>query len=350
MKTFLNHIVSSIFALLLLPTAMQAQVCGNWFLDVKSLGSSSVTGLVEADQGKMVYVGYFVADTINLELTDINTQQLIDTDLATSAPLALQSLFVSQKSNGPDEIDWVTIFNGTGENEIIDVAFKNGAIYITGYFLGQLDFNGTVFTSQGVRDGFVAKLDGNGSVVWAKQISGSQWETGIGLAVDDNNVYVAGYYMNGADFGGTNLSAINNTEAFVASYNTTTGGLSWVKGFIGSAGKDEVIGIDMDTSGNLYISGFTEGDFSIGSFILSSNGLRDVYVAQLDTLGNVAWANAIGGSAWEAPGDLLYNIFDNSLYIGGIWTSSTIVLLGDTFINAGGHDAFIAKYKVQYLW
>jgi hypothetical protein len=80
-----------------------------------------------------------------------------------------------------------------------------GNVYTTGYFEGTADFDpgaGTTnLISAGNLDYFVSKLDPSGNFLWAKSIGGSSNEVGYSIAVDSSgNVYTTGYFAGTADF------------------------------------------------------------------------------------------------------------------------------------------------------
>ena len=73
-----------------------------------------------------------------------------------------------------------------------------GNVFITGVFYGTTDFNPSptatnVLSSAGSGDIFVSKFDSNGNFVWAKQMSGTNYDEGNSIAVDaSENIYITG--------------------------------------------------------------------------------------------------------------------------------------------------------------
>ena len=79
---------------------------------------------------------------------------------------------------------------GTGSDEARSIAKDtSGNIYVTGNFLGTVDFDpgpGTAnFTSLGGYDIFVIKLDAAGNLLWARRMGGIGGEEGDAVAVDE---------------------------------------------------------------------------------------------------------------------------------------------------------------------
>jgi hypothetical protein len=99
-----------------------------------------------------------------------------------------------------------------------------GNLVLTGHFEGAVDFGGTRLASDGATDGFIAKLDVDGNLLWSGRY-------GDGLpqctspdcvalaAVDgDNNVLIGGYFENSADFGTGLFTSSGGKDAFVAKF------------------------------------------------------------------------------------------------------------------------------------
>ena len=81
----------------------------------------------------------------------------------------------------------------------------SGNVYTTGYFQGTVDFDpgaGTFnLTSAGLQDIFISKLDAAGNFVWAKQLGGTLNDVGYSIALDTSgNVYTTGFFRDTVDF------------------------------------------------------------------------------------------------------------------------------------------------------
>lgn len=74
----------------------------------------------------------------------------------------------------------------------------------------------------------------------------------------------------------------------------------WVQSF-GGPNSDKGISIDADTMGNIYISGFFNGEITFGSTTLYSNSSsnKDMFLAKIDSSGNVVWAMSGGGGPFD---------------------------------------------------
>lgn len=140
---------------------------------------------------------------------------------------------------------WAKEASGPGNDEGLAISVDStGNCHVTGYFTIYVTFgpgepNETTLTNAvptfgGPSDIFVAKYNGSGALLWAKQASGPRIEAGHGIGADSaGNSYVTGYYgdVSGAGdptsvifgAGETNETTLttapgSGTEIFVAKY------------------------------------------------------------------------------------------------------------------------------------
>lgn len=220
-------------------------------------------------------------------------------------------------------------------------ADASGNIYITGIFKGTTTFGGTTLKSSGKTDVFIAKIDTNGSFVWARKGGGSGNDFGNAIAVDaSGNSYVTGYFQGAATFGSITLTSIGHQNAFIAKYNAD-GEVVWAikDGYFGC-------GIKVDASGNVYLTGYFSDTF--GSVALTSAGAADVFIAKYDANGNIIWAQSAGGSLTEVASAIAVDECGNSYVTGYFQGTATF---GNTTLTSGAgslfHELFIAKYDAN---
>ena len=102
----------------------------------------------------------------------------------------------------------------------------------------------------------MVKYDSNNKKIWTKQIGTPKEEKANGIIIDSsNNIYISGYTKGKFD----NDTYSSRPDIFLSKFNT--GGTNqWIKSF-GTPFDDFSNGIAVDSSGNIYISGYTKGDF-----------------------------------------------------------------------------------------
>ena len=183
------------------------------------------------------------------------------------------------------------------------VAVDNtGSVYVAGIFGPNATFEGTVLSSSGGKDIFVAKYESNGSLAWVKKAGGTGMESVRGLALDnENNTVVFGNFSQTANFGNIALTSGGGTGGYLWKIDTN-GSQIWAKNAGTGTGQIANQGdIDIDKYGNIYLGSTFTGTASFGDTTLSSNGTNgDIFVAKFDVDGNATWAEAM----LEPPMDL----------------------------------------------
>ncbi|HRP01921.1 MAG TPA: YCF48-related protein [Candidatus Kapabacteria bacterium] len=225
-----------------------------------------------------------------------------------------------------------------------------GNIYILGDFnSSNLNFNnGVTLSGDGLGDIFLAKYNSSGICQWAQKIYGAGTDQATQLKVDKHgNIYLVGYYSS-ANLTFNNGKTINNigsNDAFLSKYNTN-GTCQWAINIAGN-NSDLANSIDLDSSGNIYISGtFTSSSINMnnGKFLNNFSSL-DIFIAKYNNSGLCQWAEKIAGTGLD-------NIFtikvdnDNNVYTAGYYSSATLNFNnGFSLSNSGLSDVFISKYS-----
>jgi hypothetical protein len=186
-----------------------------------------------------------------------------------------------------------------------------GNVYISGCTFGSLSG-----TNAGSGDAFLAKYNAAGSLAWCRQLGTSSYDVSNGVSTDKlGNVYISG--VTGGDLGG---ASAGGWDTFISKYDAS-GSLVWSRQF-GTSGGDYNTGVSADGLGNVYVTGYNDGVFTV----------------KYDSSGNLVWSRQLGAGidarAQKISADGLGNVF-----ISGDTTGS----LGGP--NLGGYDAFVAKYN-----
>ena len=217
----------------------------------------------------------------------------------------------------------------------------SGSVYIAGYFRGTIDFGGGPLTSTIEHDGiFVAGFTGSGTHRWSHHFGSSDDERGIGVAVDASGiVYVTGNFKDIVDFGGVPLTSTGGSDIFVASF-TSTGTHRWSRRF-GSLFDEGGFGAAVDVGGNVYVTGFFEATVDFGGGPLSSVGSDDIFVASFTSSGAPRWSRGFG-SLPDDEGQSVAVDASGNVYVTGFF--SRTVDFGEGPLNsAGSMDIFLVK-------
>ena len=208
--------------------------------------------------------------------------------------------------------------------------------YVAGSFEGCLDIGGMELIGVGGADGFIAKYDSTGTLLWVQTLGGAFSDSRINSGARANaiivdaagNPYVAGTFQEPCTFGTTTLhtTVLGAIDTFVAKLDPTTGNFTWVHQFDGPFCV-RAFALTLDHVGNVLVAddfsaapgdGVTGADFDFlanpGAHTLrsvTSNGSG--FVVKLDTNGAFVWvrkANSMQGvNTTSIAVDLNNNIY-----------------------------------------
>ncbi|HEV7351294.1 SBBP repeat-containing protein [Telluribacter sp.] len=247
------------------------------------------------------------------------------------------------KYNSSGAVQWAQKAGGTDYDEGQGIAVDgSGNVYVTGYFYGSATFGSTTLTSSGIYDVFVIKYNSSGAVLWGQQAGGGNSDVGYGIAVDGNgNVYVTGYFQGSATFGSTTLNAYGGNDVFVAKYNSS-GAVQWVQP-AGGVSTEQGRSIAVDGNGNVYVTGSFQGGATFGFTTLNPRGSNDVFVAKYNSSGEVQWAHQAGGTDYDEVQGIAVDGSGNVYVSGTFYGSATFG--NSTLTSIGGADVFVARYN-----
>ncbi len=203
----------------------------------------------------------------------------------------------------------------------------------------------------GTFDAFLVKFNDLGQRQWATYYGGTDYDAVYGLFANALGDIIitgcTGSTSNIASTGAYQDTYGSNDDAFLAEFDST-GQRLWAT-YYGGTGLDVGIALAGDTSGNIYLAGYTAsptGIASPGAYQVSYGGNNeDAFLAKFNNSGQRLWATYYGGSntdaAFSVGVDANRNIFlaGSSASISGIATSGAYQ---DTL--EGGIDDFLAKF------
>lgn len=197
------------------------------------------------------------------------------------------------------------------------------------------------------------------TIVYCGFVGGSTTEQGYGIAVDDSgSAYIAGVsYSSETTFPvevGPDTTYGGSGDAFVAKLTADGTDLMWA-GYVGGANSDTAKDIAVDTFGNVYITGYTEG----GSFPtkvgpdLWHNGLPwDAFVTKILSDGSdLVYSGYIGGTNRDYGEAIAVDGSGSAYIVGRVHSSSANFPVSaggfDPTFNGGTYDAWVAKVSVD---
>ncbi|NVO02344.1 MAG: hypothetical protein HXX09_06535, partial [Bacteroidetes bacterium] len=161
---------------------------------------------------------------------------------------------------GPGQISC----NAKYSNGVAFVNDSEGNFLVTGHFeTKSISFGQIILenkdTSGQTNDGFIAKFDKTGNVIWANSFGGNSYDQGNAICEDKNhNVFITGDFRSSKitignyTFSNSTIDEIDS-DVFIAKYDSN-GKLIWAKSG-GGRKNDRGTEITVDSIGNTYFSG-----------------------------------------------------------------------------------------------
>src|SRR5205823_8273673 len=288
------------------------------------------------------------------------------TTAAPSSPVVMASTYLGG-SGGPGDYDitWATATD------------SNGNIYIAGDS-DVADFPVTASAFQktygnGGQDGFVAKFDKDGNLLWSTFLGGTDWDGVYGLAVDANGNAVVTGVTASADFPITD-NAVQKTVTGDAAFVTviSADGTSvlystFLGGTISDGGvplpvnpyhalpnaKVETIGVNVavGSDGTIFLAGETNTiDMPVTSGAAQSiiGGQTDGFIARINPRiagpSGLVYLTYLGGATNDFCSAIAVDNAGNAFVTGETQSANFPTTLGAfQLVYARGTDAFVAK-------
>ena len=249
------------------------------------------------------------------------------------------------KINANGTLAWSSYLGGVSNDYGFGIATDGGGnAWVAGRTQSPGWVSGGFDTSYngGWANGFVAKINSNGTLAWSSYVGDDAWD----VAVDaEGSAWVTGQTSSsGWVSGGFDTSYNGGGDAFVAKINTN-GTLAW-SSYLGGSDYDESFGIAIDGGGNAWVTGGTSSsNWASGGFDTSSNGNGDAFVAKINANGALAWSSYLGGSDGDAGSAIAIDGGGNAWVTG--WTVSPDWVSGgfDTTYRDG--QAYVGKINAD---
>jgi hypothetical protein len=224
---------------------------------------------------------------------------------------------------------WTRLYGSTGGDAGVSASLDSyGGIYMVGYTDGDLDDQ----TNGGNLDAFLflMKCFENGTKAWTRLSGSSFYEEAYAVDVDSwGNIYVAGYTDGDLD---DQINAAKDAAILLMKY-FENGTKAWTR-LAGSLGADIAFGVSVDSADSIYVVGYTENGLSG-----TTAGGADSCLIKYDTNGTQL-STALSGGESDDNGLAISIDSSDNIYVVGVTYGSM-----DEEPFAGGLDVFVMKYS-----
>jgi hypothetical protein len=267
------------------------------------------------------------------------------------------------KLNGTGAIAYSTFVGGLNYEQAHAIAVDStGNAYITGQIADGFSctfptVNGYDNCANSYYDAFLTKLNSTGTAfLYSTTLGGFNDEYGASDITVDNagNAFIVGpsrstnFPITPGAYSACGSSG--SFDAFAAKINTNASGVASLaySTCVGGSADDGASGIDIDSAGNIWLTGNTSStNFpTVNSFDSSANGGGDAFLAKLNPFvagaGQLVYSSYLGGSGGDGGSDVRIDGSGN-VYVVGTTASTNFPTADPLQLHQGGNDAFVTK-------
>ena len=285
-------------------------------------GNDYANGIAVLDDGAVLVAG------------EVGSPAYLGEVTLTSSGTGWDGIVARYEANG--DLGWAVRFDGTGDFGAAHflAANSSGFSYVVGGFSGTSKFGSVELSDRGGNDLFVAKLDPDGAVEWARSDGGPNPDGAHSIALlEDGSLYVLGNHGAEAQFEDTVLHA---ASAFIAKY-AANGDFVWVRdvekassvtaiadgtAFLATNAKLIRLSPEGDTVWEAVLPGpsYESKTLADGTTFVTG-GYNDSYLTKITAEGEVAWTKTAGGSSQDY-GKALALASNGRVYVVGDFASA----------------------------
>ncbi|WP_190285805.1 FG-GAP-like repeat-containing protein [Montanilutibacter psychrotolerans] len=268
-------------------------------------------------------------------------------------------LFVTKLNPAGSAQVYTALINSTWTNPVGDIAVDaSGRVHLTGG-AWKSEFPSTVNTGQPAcqltstnSDVFVLRLNSAGSALeYSTLLCGSSHDEGKGLALAANGEVVVTGYTTSSNFLTINpfqAARGGGEDAFVTRLNVS--GMPTASTYLGGLEDDRADSVAIALNGNLVVVGQTESPNYPTKYPLQAQpkGLSDGFMTIMNPAAKTLAASTYIGGQHNDYADVVAIDGSGAIVVAGnTWSSDFPVVNALRSTNAGGTDAFVAKFSAD---
>ncbi len=305
---------------------------------------ASINGVATDNNGDVYISGFFAG-----------TADLGGGISITSTATGTYSMFIAKLTGSDGVTLWANESAGDNSSYGKDLVINNNSeLFVTGYFSGTANFNGTDITSSGGSDAFIAGYLSDGSFQWVNKIGDTDTDISYSITTDNANLYIIGKYNGTPTIGSTTLPS-GTSDMFIA--KCSNAGV-WQNASSFSCTNDYGFGymhdIDCDNDGNVFVVGGFNTDIDFGNGMQTFSNYPG-YLAKYNNTLVYQWDNIMNSSDAD-PDNGTFSVktdADNNVLAIGSFNNSLDFGSGIVITDGQQHQApYIAKFNnggdIQY--
>jgi len=252
------------------------------------------------------------------------------------------------KLSSTGAVAWAKRWGGTGNDIPQGIAVdRAGDVVLTGTYGGASDLGGGSITGVAAYNVFLAKYSGaDGSYRWSRPMGNANASYSYGVATDPNtgNIVITGGCLGTMDFGGGSVGDAGS-GIFLAAYGSGGNSL-WTKVFGDHSSTTAANGtsVDIDSSGNIGVTGQILSAVTFGGSWLYGNGNPNYVVASFTSAGAYRWAKRAAGNGVSYGNGIAFDAFGHSVAVGSF--TGTADMGGSSVTRS---TAVSSSFAAQYV-
>lgn len=227
------------------------------------------------------------------------------------------------KLDGSGNIEWESNYGGGMHEEANSIQTTDDGGYIVAGYSESDDVD--VSENNGLNDYWILKLDSTGNIVWEGSYGGNGYDKANSIqTTDDGGFIVAG--SSNSDAG--DVSGNNGYYDYWIVKLDSLGMIEW-EGNYGGSDEDYANSIQVTDDGGYVVAGHSRSD---DGDVTGNNGMRDIWILKLDSIGNIKWEVNYGGSQHDEANSI-QTTYDGGYIVAGVsWSDD-----GDVSEALGGY-------------
>ena len=179
---------------------------------------------------------------------------------------------------------WGRKAGGVHDDELTGIIIdEEENIFATGYLVGvmSLDEGISIQSSNGNADIYLLKYNIDGTPISARALGGELVQQTTDIAIFNQTILVSGFFQGDMDFDGINLSAEDNINGFIAGFDKNLF-IKWAETIEGSGNVfANRIGVNTNMENTVLIGGSFSNTIQFNETIYPSNGSFDIFLSTL---------------------------------------------------------------------